>query len=209
MNILAIGSHPDDIEIGCGGTLHKLYRMGHAVSALVLTHGEIGGDPLVRKTEQENSARILGFKKLFWGGYRDTQIPQHADVINKIEAIVIEARPDVVFVHAPEDTHQDHRYVNACTLSATRHIKTILFYEVPTTIDFTPNIFFEIGPDIESKLESLKAHASQMNRTNITDLSILRIAEALANFRGTQSRVKFAEGFKTPRMLLNLGLAGL
>ncbi len=206
MNILAIGSHPDDIEIGCGGTLSKLADMGHTTSILIMTQGEIGGDPLLRRTEQERAAQILNIKNVFWGGYKDTKISIETDVIKRIEKIVIETQPDIVFVHAPEDTHQDHRFVNECTLSASRHVKSILYYEVPTSIDFTPNIFSDIHNSFDRKIESLKAHASQMYKTNIADLSILRIAEAQANFRGTQAKVKFAEGFRSPRMLINLCL---
>ena len=207
MNVLAIGSHPDDIEIGCGGTLHKLAALGHTTSILVLTQGEIGGDPAIRRQEQEKAAEILKVKTVFWGGYKDTKISFETDVIKRIEKVVLETAPDIVFVHAPDDTHQDHRHVNACALSASRHVKSILFYEVPTSIDFTPNIFNDVQESFDAKIEALKAHASQVYKTNIADLSILRIAESLANFRGTQSKVRFAEGFRSPRMLLNLCLS--
>lgn len=204
MNVLAIGSHPDDVEIGCGGTLNKLARLGHECYLLIMTSGEVGGDPSARKTEQEAAAAVLGARRVFWGGFRDTEITARRETIRIIEEVVVQTRPDLILVHAGEDTHQDHRAVNACALSASRHIKSLLFYECPTTIDFVPNIFVDIGVQIIKKFEALKAHASQVDRTNITGLSIVDIAGAQAHFRGMQSRVRFAEGFRSPRLLLDM-----
>ncbi len=67
MNILAIGSHPDDIEYGCGGTLLRFARTGDNVYLFVATSGEEGGSGDVRRAEQQDSARLLGIRKIFWG----------------------------------------------------------------------------------------------------------------------------------------------
>lgn len=72
MNILAIGSHPDDIEFGCGGSLIKFSSKGHNVSMLVMTEGGEGGETSIRAKEQTDSNRILGAQELYWGGYKDT-----------------------------------------------------------------------------------------------------------------------------------------
>jgi len=205
MNILAIGSHPDDVEIGCGGAISLFSEAGHQVFYLIMTHGEVGGKASKRTAEQKAAAKILGVKKIYWGGYKDTQISKDQTVIKAIEKVVNKVNPDLVLVHGPADTHQDHRYVNACALSATRHIKRILYYEVPTSNDFHPNIFVDIEKSFKKKLQALEAHASQMTRTNIPQLPIQRLAEAMANFRGTQCKVKFAEGFHSPRLLLTIG----
>jgi len=74
MNILAIGAHPDDIEVGCGGTLAKYSEKGHNVYLYIATDGGAGGDGKTRIREQQSSAKILGVKELYWGGYSDTQI---------------------------------------------------------------------------------------------------------------------------------------
>ncbi len=79
-----------------------------------------------------------------------------------------------------------------------------MFYEVPTTNNFTPNVFVDIGSVLDMKLEALKAHASQIMKTNIQDLSIIDIARSSAHFRGVQGRVALAEGFVSERLFINI-----
>ncbi|MBW1707510.1 MAG: PIG-L family deacetylase, partial [Deltaproteobacteria bacterium] len=74
MNILAIGPHPDDIEIGCGGTLIKYAQKGHSVFMLIITRGEMGGEAEVRHREQLDAAEIIGARDVLWGDLRDTEI---------------------------------------------------------------------------------------------------------------------------------------
>ena len=74
MNILAIGPHPDDIEIGCAGTLIKYAQRGHEVSLLIITKGEKGGNSHVRYEEQLKAAELMGVKDVFWGGFKDTEL---------------------------------------------------------------------------------------------------------------------------------------
>ena len=85
MKILAIGPHPDDIEFGCGGTLIKYARAGHDVNIFVLTSGGIGGDVRVRTSEQEEVAKYIGAKNLFWGDFRDTELVDNKELILKID----------------------------------------------------------------------------------------------------------------------------
>ena len=80
----------------------------------------------------------------------------------------------------------------------------MLFYEGPTSIDFNPTIFVDISPCIEKKMETLMAHESQIDKTNIKGLSIIEIATAMAHFRGTQGRVKYSEGFQALRLFVNI-----
>ncbi|MBN1131162.1 MAG: PIG-L family deacetylase [Chitinispirillaceae bacterium] len=202
--ILAIGSHPDDIEFGCGGSLAQFVRQGHDVFMLVCTNGSSGGNPKVRKREQLASARSLGVKQVFWGGYTDTHLPFYRDVITVIENVVSEVVPTHVFVHHGKDTHQDHRHVTVSAVAATRNVPNVLFYEGPTSYDFEPNVFFNIGPSLQGKFKSLSCHKSQVTRTNINGQSILDIARATAVFRGTQCRIPFAEAFSSLRMFLSL-----
>lgn len=77
----------------------------------------------------------------------------------------------------------------------------MLFYEVPSTQHFEPDIFVDIQDVLDKKLHLLKLHASQVNKTRVENLSILESAQSCATFRGFQGRVKFAEGFKSVRML--------
>ncbi|MBU4479646.1 MAG: PIG-L family deacetylase [Candidatus Omnitrophica bacterium] len=201
MDILAIGAHPDDIEIGCGGTLVKYSRKNHNVNLLVLTCGEVGGDPDVRKKEQAASAQAMGAREVFWGDFRDTYLPDDRTLITVIENVINKVKPQVVFINYLYDVHQDHRATAKACLSATRYIKEVLYYEVPTTQNFEPQIFVDIKDVLADKLALLKLHASQVDKTRVEDLSILEIAQSCANFRGFQGRVKYAEGFLPVRIL--------
>ena len=204
MNILAIGSHPDDIEFGCGGTLIKYARKGHAVSLLVMTEGSQGGDPGLRRAEQERAAAILGARKVLWGDYRDTEIPAGGPLIHRLEETVRAVAPDFIFVHYQDDTHQDHRHLASATFSATRYTRNVLCYEGPTTQNFTPSVYVDVEPVLEDKMAALRAHESQVMKTNIENLSIVDIARSSAHFRGIQGRVRNAEAFSPVRLFINI-----
>jgi LmbE family N-acetylglucosaminyl deacetylase len=201
MDILAIGAHPDDIEFGCGGTLLKYSRGGSRVSLLVLTAGGFGGDSIVRIKEQENTAKFLGAKGLFWGGFKDTELVDSRQLISKIEEVIGKVKPDLVFLNYLDDVHQDHRAASHAGVSATRYIKEVLFYEVPTTQNFEPDIFVDIQDILDDKLRLLQLHVSQVDKTKVENLTILESVTSCATFRGYQGRVKYAEGFKALRIL--------
>jgi LmbE family N-acetylglucosaminyl deacetylase len=204
MNILAVGAHPDDIEFGCGGTLVKYTESGHRLSLLIMTEGGLGGEAQVRATEQLNSNGILGVEKIFWGGYQDCHLQVDKSVISKVENVITDVKPDFIFCHYPDDTHQDHRHLSQAVISATRYIRNVLFYEGPTTQNFNPQIYVDIFDTIDRKIEALKAHCSQVSKTNIEDLTIVELARSTANFRGTQGRVKYAEAFSALRLFINI-----
>jgi len=205
MKILAIGSHPDDIEFGCGGTLAKFSSDGkNRIYLLVMTRGSKGGNPGLRWREQKLSAKILG-AELYSGDFKDTEIPSARRTITAIENVIKDISPDLIFTHFPEDTHQDHRATAQGTISATRYIRNVLFYEVPTTVNFAPaNVFTDIGIFMEKKLRLLKAHKSQVHATRIAGMSILEAAEATATFRGYQNRTRYAEAFVPLRLNLEI-----
>lgn len=202
MNILAIGAHPDDIEYGCGGTLLKHSMRGDSVYLMVMTEGTMGGQGHIRRREQLAAATMLGAKDLFWGEYEDTKISFDRPLIRKIEDVIDTVKPAVTLVHAPSDTHQDHRNLTQGTISATRYIKNVLFYEGPTTQEFTPTVFVDIHEVLDKKLALLEQHKSQVDKTNIEDLTIIDISKSNATFRGIQGRVKYAEGFQPLRLFI-------
>ena len=204
MNILAIGAHPDDIEYGCGGMLAKYAKKGHEVYLFVASDGARGGDAEVRRREQEDSARVLGVRDVFWGGYLDTEVPLSRELIVQLEAVIRKIGPRMIFVNSPDDTHQDHRHLAQGAMSATRYVPNFLFYEVPSTVNFAPNCYTDVADVLDAKLACLEAHRSQVGKTNIEDLTILELARSTANFRGIQARVKYAEAFQSVRLLLNL-----
>ena len=204
MRILAIGAHPDDIEFGCGGTLIKYAGQGHEVFLLVMTDGSAGGDKAIRRQEQEDSVQTLCARNLFWGNYPDTAIPLDRALIQRIEQVIREVEPDFIFVHYFDDTHQDHRHLATSTITATRYTRNVLFYEGPTTQNFSPSVFVDVDAVLEEKIATLRAHASQMEKTNIEGLTILDIARSSAHFRGIQGRVRNAEGFVPLRLFINI-----
>ena len=204
MKILAIGAHPDDIEIGCGGTLTKYADKGHDVSVMVMTEGGQGGGVSERTLEQMASNRIMGVKEIFWGGGKDTHILVDQESITQVERILSKVCPDFIFCHFPQDTHQDHRHLSQIVQSATRNLRNVLFYEGPTTHGFQPHVFVDIADTLERKIKALLAHQSQVGRTNIEGCSIVEIARSSANFRGIQARVKFAEAFSALRLFINI-----
>ncbi len=204
VRVLALGAHPDDIEAGCGGGLISYARSGHRIFLMVLTEGEEGGTQVVRKQEQERAAKLLGAEKVYWGGFRDTEVPLDRGLIRKIEQVVREVDPQVIFVHYPDDTHQDHRNLAASTVTATRYTRNVLFYEGPTTQNFSPTVFVDIDAVLEEKIEALRAHESQVKKTNIEKLTIVDVIRAAAHFRGIQGRVTSAEGFVPLRMFLDI-----
>ena len=204
VNILAIGAHPDDIEFGCGGTLVKYARKGHRLFLLVMTKGGLGAESAKREAEQMDSKKILGAEEIFWGGYEDSQLMVDTELIGKIENVIKEVKPDFIFCNFLDDTHQDHRHLAQAIMSATRYIRNVLFYEGPTTQNFKPHVFVNIADTLEKKLQALKAHRSQVMKTNIEDLSIVEVARSSANFRGIQGRVKYAEAFHSLRLFINI-----
>jgi LmbE family N-acetylglucosaminyl deacetylase len=204
--ILALGAHPDDVEAGCGGTLLKYARGGHRIFLMVMTEGECGAEAGIRRREQEQAAKIIGIEKLYWGGYKDTRVPMDQDLIQRIEQVVREVDPQFIFVNFPDDTHQDHRHLATCTVTATRYTKNVLFYEGPTTQNFSPTVFVDIDPVLEDKVAALEAHESQVKKTNIEAITIVDIIRASGHFRGIQGRVRNAEGFIPLRLFINIGV---
>jgi LmbE family N-acetylglucosaminyl deacetylase len=204
MNILAISPHPDDMEFGCGGTLLRYGYSGNDIFQLILTDGCVGGDPATRKLEQEKASQAVKAKKVFWGGYHDTELHDDRHLIKTIEDAVNAVSPEVVLINSPDDSHQDHRAAARAAIAATRNVKEVFFYESPTSMNFMPDIFVDITDILDEKVKLLELHASQVEKTNIENLRITEIAKAYATFRGVQGRVRYAEGFRGLRLLRNI-----
>ena len=100
--------------------------------------------------------------------------------------------------------HQDHRALASATITATRYVPNFLFYEVPTTQNFMPTIYVDVGDYLQQKIALLQAHQSQVTRTNIAEMTVVDLARSCANFRGIQSRTSYAEAFSSLRLLINV-----
>lgn len=204
MKILGLGAHPDDIEYGCGGTFLKLARNGVDLYFMVLTKGEFGGNPDVRTREQMEAMDILGVKKIYWGGYVDTELPNERVIISYLDRVIQEVDPDEIYVNYIHDIHQDHRILAACTLAATRYVKKVFFYEDYTSTNFEPDVFVDIEDVLDEKQRLIQVYSSQVSKSYPTKLDMLESVKAIANFRGFQGKVKYAEGFKAFRFLRDL-----
>jgi hypothetical protein len=139
--VLAIGAHPDDIEIAAGATLAKMHDTGYQISGLVLTYGGQGGNAERRQDEARCGADFLGLDTVRVLDFADTRL-QAVDMVNAIETMIEEVQPDLILTHSSHDIHQDHQAVHEATLRAARNRTSILCYESPsTTHEFTPSFF--------------------------------------------------------------------
>lgn len=171
--VLAIGAHPDDVEIGCGGALMKHRADGDVVSILTLSRGASGGDINARTREAQRAAALLG-AKLEFGNFTDTHISEGTETIELIEAAIREFRPTHVYTHAAEDTHQDHRAVHAATLVAARGVPNVYCYQAPSsTVDFRPNLFIDVTAFMKDKLRAIGAYDSQVSRSPLLQDDII------------------------------------
>jgi LmbE family N-acetylglucosaminyl deacetylase len=145
--------------------------------------------------EQEDAAAMLG-ADIFWGGFEDGAIPSGRPVVELIEKVLGLTGADVVYVHGPNDSHQDHRTVSLAASAACRRMPRVCFYESPSTTRFDPSFFVDIGSDAEAKLDLIRAHVSQVLKNGMVDLEAV---EASARYRGFQARTRFAEAFELGR----------
>jgi LmbE family N-acetylglucosaminyl deacetylase len=198
--ILAIGSHPDDVELGCFGTLARFKRMHSAITLCVLSDGGRNGLSDTRRQESEASARLIQAPLVF-GGLTDTEIPDGHPTISIIENVIEGFKPTAVLVNSVNDTHQDHRNVARATLSASRHVPLVLFYQTPSsTRQFNPTVYVDISDFMELKMSAVQLHVSQGKSVCMAD----RAVKGLAEFLGLQiyQSGKYFEGFEVHQMIL-------
>ena len=195
--VLAVGAHPDDIELGCGGALAKFKDSGYRVSGLVITSGEQGNiylsDGKDRSAEAKNGGSSLGLDDLWVCNFKDTELyTQMNDIKKVIEEKILSTNADIVITQSPNDIHQDHKAVFEATKVAARGARTLLCYEdVSTEPHFVPNYFVDITEYMEDKIEAIGSHKTQRHRLYMQPESI----RGRASHRGMQSGVKYAEAF--------------
>ncbi len=162
--VLAVGAHPDDVEIAVGGALAAHAAAGDLVSILTLSGGARGGDMAVRRSEAEASAATIG-AQLFLEDFEDTAIQATGDVVRAIEAVIARVTPTIVYTHSEHDRHQDHRATYQATAVGARRVGTLACWQSPsTTLDYRPNRFIDIDAHLETKLAMIGAFASQAGR---------------------------------------------
>ena len=200
MNIMAIGAHPDDIELGCGGTLLKAGRQGHDIFMYTLTRGAASGDPEQRTKELMQSAKFIGARALWIDNFQDTKLSLSSDLINHIEFFINKSDPDIVITHSAGDTHHDHRAIAAATIEAGRFIPNILSYEIPVTRDFKPQVYYDISDVIDDKIELINIFWSQKGKMFLKSNAIRGLAEYRALQSRLNSSVTCVEAFEVAKL---------
>lgn len=199
--VLAIGAHPDDIELGCGGSLTKLAQKRVNVCALILSRGDRGNAAgHDRCAETRSSLQALGVSDIVQCDFTDTRLAEAlGDIVETIERENARIQPDRVYTMFREDRHQDHRATFEASIIACRDVPQVLCYETPSSWpNFVPTVFEDIGTSVARKIAALELHASQRSRTYMQENQI----RCLADFRGQQIGAGPCEGFIPYRLVL-------
>lgn len=213
--VLAIGAHPDDIELGSGGFIHRLVtELAAEVTFLVFTPGVRSWqtpspyDRTDRRKEAREAAQALQAKDIFILDFPDCELHTKVhELIRTIEGFLYEngkSRYDLVLTHSKADTHSDHREVHEATISAARYYQgTIFLYQAPSTIpnEFRPTFFVSLDQEtIERKIQVLMAHKSQQKkgREYMRDEQVRGMAATWALFHRTpEERMEAFEVYKS------------
>ncbi len=160
--VLAIGAHPDDVEIGAGGALAAYHQMGHQVAILTLSRGARGGPEQARAGESEQAAQALG-AKLYLEDLEDTRISEGDPTIRIISRVIGEVQPTMIYTHSVHDVHQDHRNTHRAVMVAARQIGRVFCFQSPSaTVDFRPTRFVRIDGQLDAKVRAIVAFGSQV-----------------------------------------------
>ncbi len=226
-DILAIGAHPDDIELGCGGTIAKLISEGKKVVIVDLTQGELGtrGTNFTRAEEAAEASKILGISKRENLKMKDGFLLNSDEYQMQIVKMIRKYQPEIIFANAIDDRHPDHAKAaklvsDACFLSGLVKIETVsegenqkpwrpkqIFHYIQWK-NVTPDFVFDISDFMEKKIEACLAYKTQFYDPNSTEpmtpIATKDFLESLtyrAQDLGRLSGVAFAEGFTTEKLL--------
>lgn len=195
-SVLAVGAHPDDIEIGVGGTLLRHSSDGDRITILTLSRGRIGGDPSVRAAEAEEAARRIG-AELILCDLEDTRIDDRGATVELIEDAIARCHPDVVYTHSVNDVHQDHRSAHRATIVAARRVPSVYCFQSPSsTVGFRPAKFIAVDEHVEGKLDLIAAHSSQATTRSYLEPELVA---ATARYWGRFAGTEFAEPLEVER----------
>lgn len=221
LDILAIAAHPDDIELGCAGTLIKHINKGQKVGILDLTEGELGtrGTPEIRLQEAQAAAQIMGLTVRENAGMADGFFTNDKEHQLQLVKYIRRYKPDVVIANALEDRHPDHGragklIADACFLAGLRKIQTEdngavqeawrpkRVYHMIQDRFIEPSFIIDITDTFSTKMESVKAYKSQFHNPDsdepisyIATEGFLNKIEYRASILGKRIGVEYGEGF--------------
>lgn len=227
MNILAVGAHPDDLEILCGGTLAKYARAGHRVVMCRVANGNKGHVSIppvelaqIRAKEAERAAAIIGAEAVGVDCPDMGIIPEDEQTIAKMIDVIRMAQPDVIITHSPEDYHTDHRAASKLVFdvsftAAFPAVKTqypylpkvppIFYMDTLAGLGFTPTEYVDVTDTMAVKREALLQHESQADwLKTFNGIDTVNFIDTIAKFRGLQCGALFAEGFTACRAWLRI-----
>lgn len=226
MRILAVGAHPDDLEILCAGTLAKLARRGDKIFTGILTDGSKGHFRIppaelaeIRKSETLESSKVIG-AELIWLGIPDAYLFDDERTRLKVIDMVRVAKPDLIIAHSPNDYHPDHRTASKLVfdtafIATVPHVKTehpynenvspIYYMDTSAGVGFQPEVYVDITDVMDTKKEMMSKHRSQVQWLKEHDnIDILEFMDITAKFRGLQCGAMYAEGFRLEKGLLRI-----
>jgi LmbE family N-acetylglucosaminyl deacetylase len=225
MRVLAIGAHPDDLEILCGGTLARYVQEGHEVVMCNATLGNRGSFvhtseeiAAIRLEEAQRAAAVGGAEHVTLG-FTDGEVDasdrdQRIAVIDLVRTV----RPDLLLTHWPDDYMSDHneisRLVFDCSFHATlplyetgkpHHgvVTPIYYFDTVMGLGFDPTEYVDVTTTIETKVAMLEAHESQLTWLRDHDgIDVVEQMRTATRYRGLQCGVAYAEGFRPCRTWL-------
>ncbi|OQP06075.1 bacillithiol biosynthesis deacetylase BshB1 [Geobacillus sp. 46C-IIa] len=226
-DLLAFGAHPDDVEIGMGGTIAKYVRRGYRAVICDLTKAELSSNGTVdeRQKEAAEAARRLGVSERLNLELPDRGLSVEEEAIHRIVAVIRRYRPQVVFAPYWEDRHPDHgqcarlveeavfsagiRRYGAGELGGAHRVRSVYYYMINAFC--RPHVLIDISETVHDKLSSLRAYESQFERrpgsveTPLTN-NYIEMIESRERWFGQQIGAAYAEGFltKTPIHLFDL-----
>jgi len=196
--VLAFGAHPDDLEVGAGGLLARLVEEGAAVTMAIVC---IPYDYERRRAEAEAGARVIGAKLRFIHDEKPARvedIPMH-ELVRRMDQVVGDVHPDLVITHSAHDLHWDHGLVNRATVSSLRRTPCDLLAflsspEMNAQSRAIGQCFADISKTIDTKIEAIGAHTSQVAKLD------LESSRDLARAMGRISGYGFAEAYEVLRV---------
>lgn len=199
MKILAIGSHFDDIELGCGGTLLKHKNKGDIIKSLVITdsgYKELSGrerSGTIAQKEAEKAANYLG-AELITLNFPTLMVKNDSSLIFAIQKIIKEFAPDIIYTHYPFDQHTDHAAVGNASIIAGRSAQKILFYRSNFNLPLQPfvsNYIIDVSDFMEEKIKLISFYKSEYPKVE----RWIEMFKAQAHVDGLAHGFKYAEAF--------------
>jgi LmbE family N-acetylglucosaminyl deacetylase len=208
VNILAIGAHFDDVELGCGGALARHVAEGDNVYVFVATvsgfsnhNGKAVRDSDLALDEARRAMEILGVKELVCGEFKTLEV-EFVDALNReILKIIEEKKIEQVYAHWTGDIHHDHQAVARASLHSCRHVPRLLMYRsnwYHSTLEFRGNFYVDITQFWNDKEEAVRAHETEIDRVGEKWISFFRNE---AENAGQRIGVKYAEVFEVVKWL--------